>query len=158
MNWDAIGAVGEIIGALAVVVTLAYLAVQIRASTRETEVNQWAVTGSNDIDVASRFMEYAELWTKANEGDELTKSERFVFHQLVELKNKHHFFAFGRRVMLGTGDPALKAVHVAAMAGFLHRHPAAYAYWQSELLAGGEGVAAEWVRQVSEAVAALQAM
>ena len=40
MNWDAIGAVGEIIGALAVVVTLAYLAVQIRASTRETEVNQ----------------------------------------------------------------------------------------------------------------------
>ena len=30
MNWDAIGAVGQIIGALAVVVTLGYLAVQIR--------------------------------------------------------------------------------------------------------------------------------
>ena len=34
MNWDAIGAVGEIVGALAVVVTLAYLAVQIRQNTR----------------------------------------------------------------------------------------------------------------------------
>jgi hypothetical protein len=34
MNWEAIGAIGEIIGALAVVVTLAYLAVQVRNSTR----------------------------------------------------------------------------------------------------------------------------
>ncbi len=30
MNWDAIGAVGEIVGAAAVVVTLIYVAVQIR--------------------------------------------------------------------------------------------------------------------------------
>ena len=34
MNWEAIGAVGEIVGALAVVVTLAYLAIQVRNSTR----------------------------------------------------------------------------------------------------------------------------
>ena len=34
MNWEAIGAVGEIIGALAVVVTLAYLAVQVRQNSR----------------------------------------------------------------------------------------------------------------------------
>lgn len=30
MNWDAIGAVGEIVGALAVVISLVYLASQIR--------------------------------------------------------------------------------------------------------------------------------
>ena len=34
MNWEAIGAVGEIIGALAVVLTLAYLAIQVRQNTR----------------------------------------------------------------------------------------------------------------------------
>ena len=34
MNWDAIGAVGEIVGAIAVVVTLAYLAIQIQQNTR----------------------------------------------------------------------------------------------------------------------------
>lgn len=33
MNWDAIGAVGEIIGALAVLATLVYLAIQIRQNT-----------------------------------------------------------------------------------------------------------------------------
>ena len=35
MNWDAIGAIGEIVGAIAVVVSLAYLAVQIRQNTKQ---------------------------------------------------------------------------------------------------------------------------
>ena len=30
MNWDAVGAIGEIVGAFAVVATLAYLAIQVR--------------------------------------------------------------------------------------------------------------------------------
>ena len=39
MNWDAIGAIGEIIGAIAVVATLFYLAVQIRQNNRVVEEN-----------------------------------------------------------------------------------------------------------------------
>ena len=34
MNWDALGAIGEILGALGVMATLAYLAVQVRQNTR----------------------------------------------------------------------------------------------------------------------------
>ncbi len=34
MNWDALGAIGEVVGAAAVIITLAYLAVQIRQNTR----------------------------------------------------------------------------------------------------------------------------
>ncbi len=34
MNWDAIGAIGEIVGALAVVLSLIYLATQIRVSNK----------------------------------------------------------------------------------------------------------------------------
>ena len=37
MNWEAIGAVGEIVGATAVVLTLIYLAVQVRHGTRATQ-------------------------------------------------------------------------------------------------------------------------
>ena len=33
MNWDAIGAIGEIIGAAGVISTLIYLAIQIRQNT-----------------------------------------------------------------------------------------------------------------------------
>jgi hypothetical protein len=35
MNWEAIGALGEVLGALAVLVTLAYLAVQVRQNTAQ---------------------------------------------------------------------------------------------------------------------------
>ena len=48
MNWEAIGAVGEILGAAAVVVTLLYLAVQVRhntlattSSTQQTHLDAW---------------------------------------------------------------------------------------------------------------------
>ena len=36
VNWEAIGAVGEILGAAGVIITLAYLASQIRQNTRAT--------------------------------------------------------------------------------------------------------------------------
>ena len=38
MNWDAIGAVGEIVGAMAVVVSLVYLGSQIRVQNRESRL------------------------------------------------------------------------------------------------------------------------
>jgi hypothetical protein len=37
LNWDAIGAGAEIVGALGVLITLAYLAIQIRDNTRSLE-------------------------------------------------------------------------------------------------------------------------
>lgn len=53
MNWDAIGAMGEILGALAVLVTLIYLAVQIRQNTSAvaTATYESTMTGFNDINV-----------------------------------------------------------------------------------------------------------
>ena len=39
MNWDAAGAIGEIVGALAVVMSLIYLASQIRIQNREAKIS-----------------------------------------------------------------------------------------------------------------------
>jgi len=39
MNWDAIGAVGELIGALAVVATIVYLARQVRDNSVQVKLN-----------------------------------------------------------------------------------------------------------------------
>jgi len=41
MNWDAISAIGEILGAIAVVATLGYLAVQIRQNTTALSVSSF---------------------------------------------------------------------------------------------------------------------
>ncbi len=40
MNWEAIGAVGEMIGAIGVIVTLGYLAFQIRQNTQQLAQNE----------------------------------------------------------------------------------------------------------------------
>jgi len=37
MNWDAVGAIAELIGATAVVLTLVYLSIQLRQNTRAVE-------------------------------------------------------------------------------------------------------------------------
>ena len=39
MNWNAIGAVGELLGALGVIVSLVYLATQLRASTQQARLD-----------------------------------------------------------------------------------------------------------------------
>jgi hypothetical protein len=41
MNWEAIGAIGEIVGAIAVVITLVYLSVQMRTNT--AAINQASI-------------------------------------------------------------------------------------------------------------------
>ena len=41
MNWDAIGAVGELVGAIAVVITLVYLAIQIRQNTKTVRASTY---------------------------------------------------------------------------------------------------------------------
>jgi hypothetical protein len=37
MNWDALGAISEVLGALAVFITLAYLTLQIKQNTKAVQ-------------------------------------------------------------------------------------------------------------------------
>ena len=57
MNWDAVSAISEIIGAIAVVVTLIYLAAQVRQSTRSI---QSSTLQSNTSVWASMFCSLAD--------------------------------------------------------------------------------------------------
>ena len=56
MNWDAIGAMGEIFGAIAVLTTVAYLAIQVR---RSNELSLF----SSSRDVINQFNELNRLVT-----------------------------------------------------------------------------------------------
>ena len=79
MNWEAIGAIGEIVGALAVVTTLLYLSVQIRQHQRSSiaegsgkghELHSvWRNTIVQNTDAAGAL-------AKANSGENLSERER----------------------------------------------------------------------------------
>jgi hypothetical protein len=92
MNWDALGAVAELIGALAVVITLIFLAIQLRRgaySIDESNRLQKAAAIDRHNDSVSRWRgrlidnrETALLWAKAKEDEPLDKVEQVQVHNL----------------------------------------------------------------------------
>lgn len=65
MNWEALGAVAEPIGALGVIATLAYLAVQIRQNTRAVRAQTY-----------DSFVSQFRSWNEPMRADE-RMAERF---------------------------------------------------------------------------------
>jgi hypothetical protein len=79
MNWDAIGAVGEIVGAVAVVLSLVYLAVQIRTSSKLAKAQMFQSAASEQSRVADGVTgdpHNFEAWMKMHSGEDLTPAER----------------------------------------------------------------------------------
>ena len=78
MNWDAIGAVGEIVGALVVVITVLYLAQQVRISNRTQRVQAFEriigmiVEGRRDV---TNNPQLANVIAKAMSNEHLDNAE-----------------------------------------------------------------------------------
>lgn len=92
MNWEAIGAVGEIIGASAVVISLVYLGTQIRNQNRETRaasVHQVLDGYRQSISVLMQ-PEMAAVWVKGHQSFESLEPDerlRFLIYLTATLKN-----------------------------------------------------------------------
>jgi hypothetical protein len=61
MNWDAIGATGEVLGSIAVVITLVYLAVQIRQNTQSNRTAAIQTMAGQDSTWLSTIAQDSEL-------------------------------------------------------------------------------------------------
>ena len=61
MNWEAIGAVGEVIGAAGVIFSLVYLATQIRASSKQANADAIYDLQKGQADVMATFSGNPEL-------------------------------------------------------------------------------------------------
>ena len=110
MNWEAISAIGEIVGALAVVITLVYLAIQIREQNRESRAaaidslsQQWRGLMS-DLSTSETL---SDIYLRGlADFDGLSPSEKMRFTtilsqtaQITESLHKHH--------RLGRLDPGM---------------------------------------------------
>ena len=91
MNWDAIGAVGETVGAVAVLLTLVYLAMQIRQNTKSvqaaavdsanTQVSRIREVIFTNADVASVYRRGSEDPSNLSEDD--TIRYRLLIHNIL---------------------------------------------------------------------------
>jgi hypothetical protein len=94
MNWDALGAIGEVIGAIAVLATLFYFGIQIRQNNRNVEESLRGLRlGAADATVAA-FARYRELISQkeiaaiyvngCTEYESLTEPERVQFGAVMD--------------------------------------------------------------------------
>jgi hypothetical protein len=82
VNWEAAGAIGEIVGAAAVVISLIYLASQIRTQNREARAASVHQVMHEYSSAVSRLIEpeVADIWLAAIEDfDSLSPSQRLRF-------------------------------------------------------------------------------
>ena len=96
MNWELIGAVSEVVGALGIIVTLAYLAVQVRQnsvhlaeSAKLAESSQLEATSNIVVDWRKMLLMNPDLLELQNRGMQsyltLDPIDRMKFDQLIRI-------------------------------------------------------------------------
>src|ERR1044072_2645930 len=104
MDWNAVSAVSQLIGSIAVVISVLYLAVQLRSSTRVARVAAMDAAAAALRDVTKPFMENAELarlWGIGLENlDTLSAEDQARFfhaaHQFLKARETiHYHYVYG---------------------------------------------------------------
>ena len=98
MNWDAIGAIGEVLGAIAVIFTLIYLAVQIRQNSASTRAQIRQSLAEAQIEYMNLRATDPFLRTALEKmfmGIELDPDEQFgvVYHTNAGLRMFENYYA-----------------------------------------------------------------
>ena len=97
MNWDAIGAIAESVGTIAVLITLVYLSIQIRIANKQRELDahrhNWEGI-SRFCELFSESTEKASIVIRGRESlDDLTSEEYLVFEFLhIRILNSIEFW------------------------------------------------------------------
>ena len=76
MNWDAISAVANLVGAIGVIITLAYLAIQVRGNTRVTSAQSRHALSDFVLRIAIFRAENADRLARLESQENLTKGDR----------------------------------------------------------------------------------
>ncbi|MEE4659360.1 MAG: hypothetical protein V2J89_02765 [Halieaceae bacterium] len=98
MNWDALSAIGEIVGATGVIVTLVYLAIQIRQNTRASRVNAVQESMENSARFSELLATNSDLLSLFTRGlvnpEELNADERRTFVSILNVFMRREAVAF----------------------------------------------------------------
>ena len=133
MNWEAIGAVGEILGAIGVIVTLGYLASQIRQNSKLLRASTTAASHQVQTNITTLLAQDPDAnriyWEGLEDPDALTEEERRRFDPLLTLflqhsRQQHQFHRDG------VGDPE-EWTYVRQGLGWLLERPGGLEFWRA---------------------------
>ena len=121
INWEAIGAIGEVIAAVAVLITLIYLALQVRNLGADLYSAHLSRIDEGERDLRKLKLEHAELLVKASSNPEtLSEIEKFQIQKLYLSHEAFSFFAYLRALASGGNE----LLHAKIFAESLRNYPA----------------------------------
>ena len=171
MNWEAIGAVSEVIASAAVVITLVYLASQIRQSNVQAQGDahaSWLTAWNDTIKGWIRDRDTVQIMQRGfTDLSALSKVEQAIFaHQVAALINQWHLAAdlidrglLGEQLYDGATEVVLSVCTTAGGYEYLESNADAFPRGRQllEMVQSGEGslppfnvVAPWWSAEASE--------
>ena len=94
MNWEAVGAIGEVVGASGVIITLFYFGIQIRKSQLATIAAGISTSHQAALNVEAKLEENSELICKGNRGDPLSETEQYRINRLATMVGHDAFYKY----------------------------------------------------------------
>ncbi|MDP3738735.1 MAG: hypothetical protein Q8R02_15175 [Hyphomonadaceae bacterium] len=94
MNWEAVSAISNILGAVAVVISLAYLAMQVRMNSNELQQNSRHIEASTYRETNTAFLDWfglladrdtASVWAKVLAGAPLDETDKVRTNALLSI-------------------------------------------------------------------------
>ena len=95
------GAIGELLGGVAIIVSLLYVGLQIKHGNRETRANTLQATLDSEMSLQTEAMRYAGTWDKIVTGVHLADAEEtrraiLLFNMMMTLyQNRYYQFKTG---------------------------------------------------------------
>jgi len=126
VNWEALGAIGEVVGAIAVLGTLVYIAIQIKR-TQNVAIAQ-AADNSQQITLqqSNQWLEHIDVILKANSDEILSDKEHAIIQELMQTRRYMAFLLYTRMKSLNNSQHMIAS----NFAGFLLANPGAQKWWQ----------------------------
>jgi len=95
MSWQELGALGEAVGGIGVILSLIYVAYQIRQSSHQIEQNSRHIEASAYASTNQVFTDWqsmlaenedlARIWLRAHRGEEFEGEEQVRFNSLIQV-------------------------------------------------------------------------
>lgn len=110
MTLEQYAAIAEIIGVVAVIVTLVFLTLQVRQNTKALKSTTIQAALQSEIDVAAMLLEHAAVWDKVMnaaplaDGEETRKAIGLYNVFMIDTENRYHQYHSGY-----LGEPSWRA-------------------------------------------------
>ena len=128
MNWKGLV---EGVGISALIASLVFVGLQVRQSQEIAIAETFLSILSSEIEVLNSRSAYADIWAKANNGEELTDAEAVVFADLIAGFSQKSQRSRSQLYRLGHTDAA--DLQSADFASFLFQHPVARKVWVTQI-------------------------